>query len=48
MTKVVFYSDEKGMIWGFEASGHAGYAESGSDIVCAAISALTQATAGGL
>ena len=36
------------VIRGFEASGHAGYAEAGSDIVCAAISALTQATAGGI
>ena len=48
MTKVIFYSDEQGVISGFEASGHAGYGVSGSDIVCAAISALTQATAGGL
>ncbi len=48
MTKVVFYLDDKGNISGFEASGHAGYGVSGSDIVCAAISALTQATAGGL
>ncbi len=48
MTKVVFYLNEKGDISGFEASGHAGYGVSGSDIVCAAISALTQATAGGL
>lgn len=48
MTKVVFYLDDKGDISGFEASGHAGYGVSGSDIVCAAISALTQATAGGL
>lgn len=48
MTKVVFYQSDKGEILGFEASGHAGYGEYGSDIVCAAISALTQATAGGL
>ena len=47
MTKVVFYTLDS-VIRGFEASGHAGYAEAGSDIVCAAISALTQATAGGL
>ena len=26
---------------GFEVSGHAGYAESGSDIICAAVSVLT-------
>ena len=47
MTKVVFYTLDS-VIRGFEASGHAGYAEAGSDIVCAAVSALTQATAGGL
>ena len=29
-------------IRGFRARGHSGYAESGSDIVCAAVSALTQ------
>lgn len=28
-------------IIGFECSGHAGYAEEGSDIVCAAVSILT-------
>lgn len=47
MTKVVFYTLDS-VIRGFEASGHAGYAEAGSDIVCAAISALTQSTAGGI
>ena len=33
---------------GFTVSGHAGYAEEGSDIVCSAVSALTIATANGL
>jgi uncharacterized protein len=33
---------------GFEAEGHTGYAEEGSDIVCAAVSALTQGAAIGL
>lgn len=28
--------------WGITVDGHAGYAESGHDIVCAAVSALTQ------
>ena len=32
----------QGSIIGFAAQGHSGYAESGSDIVCAAVSALTQ------
>lgn len=37
MTKVIFYK-EKDLITGFCISGHSGYAESGSDIVCAAVS----------
>ena len=35
-------------ILGFLCSGHAGYAESGRDIVCAAVSALTTACANSL
>ena len=35
-------------ITGFECRGHAGYAESGSDIVCAAVSALTTTCANAL
>ena len=31
---------EEGRITGFSVSGHSGYAESGQDIVCAAISAV--------
>lgn len=31
-------------IAGFEVSGHAGYAESGQDIVCAGVSAVTVGT----
>ena len=30
-------------VTGFECKGHSGYAEAGSDIVCAAVSALTTA-----
>ena len=30
-----------GVFYGFEETGHAGYAESGDDIVCAAVSAMT-------
>ncbi|ERT61986.1 MULTISPECIES: ribosomal-processing cysteine protease Prp [Megasphaera] len=33
---------------GFEASGHADYGEAGADIVCAAVSALTQTALLGL
>ena len=39
MTKVLFFEDGDGRLCGFEAAGQAGYAESGRDIVCAAISA---------
>ncbi len=37
-----------GATLGFECSGHAGYAEAGSDIVCSAVSTLTAAAANGL
>ena len=40
MTKVIFYR-RNGVFYGFEEHGHAGYAESGNDILCAALSAMT-------
>jgi uncharacterized protein YsxB (DUF464 family) len=41
MIKATFYKDsEKGSFFGFNIKGHSGYAESGSDIVCAAISSM--------
>ena len=43
MTRVKFYQN-KGQCTGFEASGHSGYGEEGTDIICAAISALTTNT----
>ena len=39
MTKCEFFMEED-RILGFSISGHSGYAESGSDIVCAAITAV--------
>ena len=39
MTRCEFFT-EKDRITGFSVSGHSGYAEAGSDIVCAAISAV--------
>ena len=39
MTKCEFFRDHE-RITGFSVSGHSGYAEAGSDIVCAAISAV--------
>ncbi len=37
-----------GQITGFECSGHAGYAQAGNDIVCAAVSVLTVTCANAL
>ena len=37
------FKDKQGMIVGYKVSGHAGYSEEGSDIICSAVSALTQA-----
>jgi len=47
MTTVRFLVQD-GRLYGFRASGHAGYANSGEDIVCAAVSALTQTALLGL
>ena len=41
MTKVTIFRNFKNECVGFEVIDHAGYAEEGSDIVCAAISILT-------
>ena len=44
MTEItVFLKDGKPI--GFDAHGHTGYAECGEDIVCAAVSAITQTAA---
>ena len=45
---VAFFRRADGALTGYRASGHTGYAEAGSDIVCAAVSALTQSTLNGL
>ncbi|MDO4739054.1 MAG: ribosomal-processing cysteine protease Prp [Eubacteriales bacterium] len=47
MTAVTFFRDGASLL-GFRADGHSGYAEEGGDIVCAAISALTQTAEIGL
>ena len=41
MTRVTLFTDSQRRLTGFECLGHSGYAESGSDIVCAAVSALS-------
>ena len=40
MTKIVFFHKD-GHFYGFEEQGHTGYAESGEDILCSALSAMT-------
>lgn len=48
MIKIKVIRDNSGFIREFTIKGHAGYAPSGSDIVCAAISAIAYTAAGGL
>ncbi len=43
MITVTVFKDDKGFT-GFTTKGHAGYAEEGFDIICAAVSALTITT----
>ena len=40
MTTVVFYKSG-GVFYGFEEQGHTGFAESGEDILCSALSSMT-------
>ncbi len=40
MTTITFYKSE-GYYYGFEEQGHTGYGESGDDILCSALSAMT-------
>lgn len=48
MVVVTILRGSQGEIAGFEARGHAGFARRGSDVVCAGVSALTQAAVLGL
>ena len=41
MVDIIIYKNEKHECVGFDSCGHAGFAESGEDIVCAAVSVLT-------
>ena len=43
MIRIEIYYENGGKISGFRASGHSGTAEKGHDIVCAGVSALSQA-----
>ena len=44
MTKLTFIVNKKGF-FGFDCQGHSNYSNSGSDIVCAAVSTAVQMTA---
>ena len=46
MTRCILYVSGRDDIRGFLCAGHAGFGEEGQDIVCAAVSALTQGCAG--
>ena len=48
MTTVTVFRRPDGALSGFDCRGHALYADAGEDIVCAAVSALTQGTLNGL
>jgi len=48
MIKIKVIRNDACLVRGFTVSGHAGFAESGKDIVCAAISALAYTAAGAL
>ena len=41
MTTIIIYKSKNGEYTGLSCKGHAGYANAGEDIVCAAISCLT-------
>ncbi len=47
-TTVTFFRRSDGALIGYSSQGHSNYADEGKDIVCAAISALTQSTLNGL
>ena len=47
MTKIIIFKQEK-LISGFQIKGHSGFAESGQDIVCSAVSTASQMALVGL
>lgn len=48
MVNIELYRDRHGNIVKFECDGHTGYAESGSDIVCASVSSVAYAVLNGI
>lgn len=48
MIQATFSKNKDGYITSFKVEGHAGYAPSGRDIVCAAVSTITNSTINGM
>ncbi len=48
MIKISIKRDMQGFIWQFTVKGHAGFAEKGKDIVCAAVSVTAYTAAGAI
>jgi uncharacterized protein YsxB (DUF464 family) len=48
MINISIVRDKTGFIWEFTVKGHAGFGEYGSDIVCAAVSAIAYTALGAL
>ena len=48
MTKIDIFRDKHGNIAKFECEGHSGYAETGSDIVCASVTSVIYAAMNGI
>ncbi|MDU0938945.1 MAG: ribosomal-processing cysteine protease Prp [Clostridiales bacterium] len=48
MTNIVFYKNKNDQMSGFDISGHTDFALSGSDVLCAAVSALCSHTIGSI
>lgn len=48
MIRITVYCGRSGECTGFKAKGHAGYAKSGEDVVCAAVSMLVINTVNGI
>lgn len=48
MIRIVIKRDQEGNIVSFQSTGHANYGSKGTDIICAGVSAILQATLIGL
>ena len=48
MTEITIFYQKKDSIIGFSVSGHSGYSEKGSDIVCSAVTTAAMTTVNGI